>query len=154
MAWTIQAMGLPKEGEPRRWQGSLSSSVLPHGVLACRAAVLNLLADGVNDGVRRWDAVGAITKAPVSARPITVTYADVQVPAAVTPISRATLARRTVFDLLVKMTDPGHTIAEIEELIREGRLGGSAINRLLDLSSSRPTPSLDELYARIQHRIL
>ncbi len=154
MAWTIQAMGFPDEGEPRRWRGSLSSALLPHGVLACRAAVLNLLADGVTDGIRSWEAVGAITSTRTAPRPITVAYADVYVPAEVTPITEAPIAKRTVFDLLVKMTDPGRTIAELELLIREGQLGGAAINRLLDLSTSRPTPSLDELYARVQHRIL
>ena len=68
---------------------SLSSSTLPHGVLACRAAVLNLLADGVEVGVREWEAVGAITHTRASRKPISVAYADVHVPTLIQPIIQA-----------------------------------------------------------------
>ena len=146
MAWALQAMGHPKDGEPRTWRGTLSSSDVPHGVLACRAAVLNLLVEGVETGVRSWDAVAAITHTKASRKPITVAYAAVEVPALVAPITDETIKKRTVFDLLVKMRDPGLTIAELEGLADRNRLGRGAINTLLDLSrQQRPTPSLDEL---------
>lgn len=157
MAWTLHATGHPYEGEPRKWQGSLSSSVLPHGVLACRAAVLNLLAEGVESGVRDWAAVGAITRTNTSRKPIAVAYADVQVPTLIEPITNQDLERRTVFDLLVKMTDPGRTISELEALAGRGAagLGRGAISTLLDLSRHRrPTPSVEELiYQLYQPRV-
>ena len=156
MAWTIQAIGHPVEGEARKWRGSLSSSTLPHGILACRAGVLNLLADGVEADIREWEAVGAITRTRASGQPISVAYADVRVPALIEPITDETIKKRTVFDLLVKMTDPGRTVAELEALAASRlRLGRGAISTLLDLShEQRPTPSLDELMALIRsHRI-
>ncbi len=153
MAWTIRALGHPVDGEPVRWQGSLSSKVLPHGVLACRAGVLNLLSDGVGAGIRQWAAVGAITQTRVRRKPITVAYADVEVPERLAAVETA--SNRTVFDLLVKMTDPGRAVAELEALAREGRLGRGAISTLLDLSRNHPTPSIDQLLAEIQaHRIV
>ena len=151
MAWALQAMGHPRDGEPRRWQGTLSSSDIPHGVLACRAAVLNLLVDGVESDIRSWDAVAAITHTKASRKPITVAYANVEVPALVAPITDETIKKRTVFDLLVKMRDPGLTIAELEALGNRGSLGRGAINTLLDLSrQQRPTPSLDELLTSLR----
>ncbi len=149
MAWTLHATGHPYDGEPRKWRGSLSSSVLPHGVLACRAAVLNLLAEGVESGVREWAAVGAITRPRASRKPIAVAYADVHVPALIDPITDEQLQKRTVFDLLVKMSDPGRTISELEALAAlrgSAGLGRGAISTLLDLSRQhRPTPSVGEL---------
>lgn len=157
MAWTLHATGHPYEGEPRRWRGSLSSSVLPHGVLACRAAVLNLLAEGVESGVREWAAVGAITRTAASRKPIAVAYADVHVPALIEPITNQELEKHTVFDVLVKMTDPGRTISELEALAGRGSagLGRGAISTLLDLSRQRrPTPSVEELiYQLYQPRL-
>ncbi len=156
MAWTIRALGHPVEGEPVRWQGSLSSKLIPHGVLACRAGVLNLLSDGVESGIRRWTAVGAITQTRVRRKPITVAYADVEVPTAV-PIDEDAARKRTVFDLLVKMSDPGRAVAELEALAWQGQLGlgRGAISTLLDLSHNHPTPSIEQLLAEIKaHRIL
>lgn len=147
-------MGHPLEGEgrPRKWRGSLSSSILPHGVLACRAAVLNLLAEGVEADIRSWSAVGAITQAKAGSKPISVAYADVEVPALIEPITDKSLEKRTVFDLLVKMRDPGLTIAELEALAWEGRLGRGAITALLEHSRRRPTPSLHELLESFHSR--
>ncbi len=154
MAWTIRALGHPVEGEPVRWEGSLSSKVLPHGILACRAGVLNLLSDGLGAGIRRWAAVGAITQTRVRRKPITVAYADVEVPMGI-PVEDDAARKRTVFDLLVKMTDPGRAVAELETLAAwQGAmgLGRGAISVLLDLSHNHPTPSIDELLAEIKAR--
>ncbi len=149
MSWKLQAVGLPQVGEPLRWEGSVSARALPHAVLACRAAVLNLLADGASSGIRAWSAVGAITHARASARPVTVAYADVVVPGAVPRLTEASFSRRTIFDVLVKMKDPGQTIAELEALANRQRLGPNPITSLLDYSvNSRPIPSIYEL-ARI-----
>ncbi len=156
MVWAINALGHPVDGDPVRWQGTFSSEVLPHGILACRAGVLNLLAEGVESGVREYSAIGAITQAWATRTPISVAYADVQVPAISVPVTDETVRKRTVFDLLVKMRDPGLTIAELEALADRGRLGRSAISTLLDLSSGglRPTPSIEKLLAEIHaHRI-
>ena len=154
MVWAIQALGHPLDGEPVRWQGTFSASVLPHGVLACRAGILNLLADGVESGVRSYSAVGAITQTRAKREPISVAYADVEVPAISLPVTDETMRKRTVFELLVKMRDPGLTIAELEALADRGRLGRGAITTLLDLSRGRPTPSIDEILAEIRsHRI-
>ncbi len=154
MAWTIRALGHPDEGDPVQWTGSLSSKVLPHGVMACRAAVLNLLADGVESGIRRWAAVGAITHTRVRRKPITVAYGSVEVPAQPLVITDDNVQNRTVFDLLLRMRDPGRAIAELEALAREGRLGRGAITTLLDLSHGHPTPSIHQLLAEIHtHRI-
>jgi len=155
VAWSLQAMGHPVDGAPRKWRGSLSSQVLPHGVLACRAAVLNLLADGVEAGVRNWTGVAAITYSRLSRKPITVAYADVEVPALIAPLDDESIRKRTVFDLLVKMRDPGLTVAELEALAarEHGGLGRGAITTLLDLSRQRrPTPPLDELLATFRSR--
>ena len=133
-----------EDGETRKWRGTLSSKLLPHGVLACRAAVLNLLADGVESGIRSWSAVGAITKTRAGGKPISVAYANVEVPALIDPITDESLKKRNVFDLLVKLRDPGLTIAELEALAREGRLGRGAITALLEHSKRSPTPSLTE----------
>ncbi len=154
MSWSIRALGHPVDGEPVRWQGSLSSKVLPHGVLACRAAVLNLLSDGVDLGIRSWAAVGAITQTRVRRRPITVAYADVEVPMGI-PLEDDAARKRTVFDLLVKMTDPGRAVAELEALAAwQGQigLGRGAISTLLDLSRNHPTPSIEQLLAEIKAR--
>ncbi len=152
MVWAIQALGHPVDGEPVRWQGTFNAEVLPHGVLACRAGVLNLLADGVEAGVRSYSAVGAITQTRAKRKPISVAYADVEVPAIAVPVTDETVRTRNVFDLLVKMRDPGLTIAELEALADRGRLGRGAISTLLDLSHGRPTPSIDELIAEIKAR--
>ena len=154
MVWAIQALGHPVDGEPVRWQGTFSAELLPHGVLACRAGVLNLLADGVDHGVREYSAVGAITQTRAKREPISVAYANVEVPAISVPVTDETVRKRTVFELLVKMRDPGLTIAELEALAERGRLGRGAITTLLDLSRGRPTPSIDDILAEIRsHRI-
>ncbi len=152
MAWTIRALGHPVEGDPVQWRGSLSSKVLPHGILACRAAVLNLLADGVEAGIRRWAAVGAITHTRVRRKPITVAYGAIEVPAEPVLSTDDAIRDRTVFDLLLRMNDPGRAIAELEAMMREGRLGRGAITTLLDLSHGRPTPSINQLLVEIQAR--
>lgn len=148
MAWRLQAMGIPSSGDRFSWKGTLSSRVLPHAVLACRAAILNLLADGVSNDIRSWQAVGAITHPRAANRPITVAYTDVVVPAEVTPLTEETFERKNIFELLVKMKDPGVTIAELEALVAQQRFGRDPISRILEFSSGRPTPTLYELLTR------
>lgn len=147
MAWKLQAIGLPHEGEPIRWSGDLSSQVLPHGVLACRAAILNLLADGAATGVRRWSAVGAITHARTRRKPITVAYGEVLVPQHVSP-SAPDFERRTIFDLLVGMKDPGETLAELEAIASNRTLGNDPITNLL-MHSGQPSAAIYEVLGRI-----
>ena len=113
----------------------------------------------------KWLVMGAVLAACANPPPrelpplptqtkVRVAYADVEVPAISVPVTDETVRKRTVFDLLVKMRDPGLTIAELEALADRGRLGRGAITTLLDLSHGRPTPSIDELLAEIKaHRI-
>ena len=149
MAWKLQAIGLPHEGEPLRWDGDLSSQVLPSGVLACRAAILNLLADGVATGVRRWEAVGAMTQPSTRRKPITVAYGHVLVPKSVKPFAEPeTYERRTIFDLLVRMKDPGETLAELEAIARDHSLGNDPVTNLL-MHSGQPSAAIYEVLGRI-----
>lgn len=148
MAWKLQAMGLPTTGDPVRWTGTLSSRALPHGILACRAAVLNLLSHGVDQGVRSWDAVGAITYSRTR-KPISVAYGEIEVPAITPIITDDSVQRRSVFDLLMKMRDPGITMAELEALAARSRLGADPITGLLRYSEGRPTPSIYEILSRV-----
>ncbi len=141
-------MGYP-EGDgnnPLKWRGAFSSRILPHGVLACRAAVLNLLADGLGRGVRSWSAVAAITHTRNARKPISIAYADVHVPSATGPLTADTFADRTVFDLLLKMKDPGRAIAELQGMSHPGILR-DPISRLLDMTRRRPEASIDELFS-------
>jgi hypothetical protein len=147
MAWKLQAIGLPHEGDPVRWTGDLSSQVVPHGVLACRAAILNLLADGAAEGVRRWSAVGAMTHARTRRKPITVAYGEVLVPKTVTPHA-PDFERRTIFDLLVRMKDPGITLAELEAIASNRALGNDPITNLL-MNSGQPSSAIYEVLGRI-----
>jgi hypothetical protein len=127
----------------------LSSEILPSGVLACRAAILNLLADGAAAGVRRWSAVGAITHPRTRRKPITVAYGDVLVPKTVTvPLAEDSYERRTIFDLLVRMKDPGETLAELEAIARYQALGHDPVTNLL-LHSGQPSAAIYEVLGRI-----
>ncbi len=149
MAWKLQAIGFPHEGEPTRWNGHLSAKVLPHGVLACRAAILNLLADGAASGVRRWSAVGAMTHPDTRSKPITVAYGEVLVPKTVRPqLSPEDYQRRTIFDLLLRMKDPGETLAELEAIAQHQTLGNDPITNLL-LHSGQPSAAIYEVLGRI-----
>lgn len=149
MVWKLEAIGFPHEGEAMRWNGDLSSLVLPHGVLACRAAILNLLADGAAAGVRRWSAVGAITHPRTRRKPITVAYGEVLVPKTVNPqLPEDAYERRTIFDLLVRMKDPGETLAELEAIARHQSLGNDPITNLL-LHSGQPSSAIYEVLSRI-----
>lgn len=149
MAWKLEAIGFPHTGEPLRWSGDLSAQILPHGVLACRAAILNLLADGAASGVRRWSAVGAVTHPPTRRKPITVAYGEVLVPKAVAPkLMEAAYERRTIFDLLVGMKDPGETLAELEAIANHRTLGNDPITNLL-IHSGQPSSALYEVLGRI-----
>ena len=141
-------MGLPATGEAVRWTGTLSSRALPHGILACRAAVLNLLSHGVDQGVRSWDAVGAITYGRTR-KPITVAYGEIEVPAVSPRITDDSAKRRSVFDLLMKMRDPGVTMAELEALAARSRLGADPITELLHYSVGRPTPTIVEILSKL-----
>lgn len=141
-------MGYPEgtSADPLKWRGAFSSRVLPHGVLACRAAVLNLLAGGLERGVRSWSAVAAITHTRNARKPISVAYADVHVPGSAEIVTKADVANKTVFELLLKMQDPGRAIAELERIGHHGFLR-DPITRLLDLTRRRPGASIDELVA-------
>jgi hypothetical protein len=148
MAWKLQAIGLPHEGDPVRWDGALSSEVLPSGVLACRAAILNLLADGASAGVRRWSVVGAITHPRTRRKPITVAYGDVLVPKSVAPqVVPEAFERRTIFDLLVRMKDPGQALAELEAIASYHTLGDDPVSVLLQ--SGQPATAIYEVLGRI-----
>lgn len=149
MAWKLQAVGLPHEGEPWRWDGELSAEVVPHGVLACRAAILNLLADGASSGVRRWSAVGAMTHPRTRRKPITVAYGEVLVPHQVAPqLNTEAYKRRTIFDLLVRMKDPGLTLAELEAIANHRTLGNDPVTNLL-LHSGQPSSAIYEVLGHI-----
>lgn len=149
MAWKLQAMGLPKTGEAIRWTGTLSSQALPHGVLACRAAVLNLLSRGMDQGVHSWDAVGAITYAPAKAQPIRVAYGAIEVPVVAPLLTDESVRKRSIFDLLMKMKDPGEAIAELEALAARSRLGADPITGLLRHSEDSPAPSIHDIIRRV-----
>lgn len=149
MAWKLQALGFPVKGEPLRWSGTLSSRALPHGVLACRAAVLNLLSLGMDLGVSSWEAAGAITVTPVRRRPISVAYGAIEVPAITVRLTDETVHRRSIFDLLLRMRDPGLALAELEYLAARTRLGADPVTGLVNLSGVTPTPSIYEVLRRI-----
>jgi hypothetical protein len=103
----------------------------------------------MDQGVHSWDAVGAITYAPTKTQPIRVAYGAIEVPVVAPLLTDESVGKRSIFDLLMKMKDPGEAIAELEALAARSRLGADPITGLLRYSEDSPTPSIHDIIRRV-----
>ena len=79
---------------------------------------------------------------PTKTKPIRVAYGAIEVPVVAPLLTDESVGKRSIFDLLVKMKDPGEAIAELEALAARSRLGADPITGLLRYSEDSPTPSI------------
>ena len=103
----------------------------------------------MDQGVHSW---GDSPRAPClrpSPAPIRVAYGEIEVPVVTPLLTDQSVRKRSIFDLLMKMKDPGEAIAELEALAARSRLGADPITGLLRYSEDSPTPSIHDIIRRV-----